>query len=103
MAADVFALLATAREQRRAGRRGKSEDFVKFHRGMSREDRCASPALSERVLDDLHAVVLLVDGAFVLDRVDGGAPVAVLRAVRLVDLRLEGRRELVATVQLRIQ
>lgn len=56
--------------------------------------------LSERIFDDLDAIVLLVGRAFVFDGVDRRAPIAVLRTIGLVDFDLQASGELVATVQL---
>ena len=59
---------------------------------------------SEGFLDYFDAVGggggVLVDGAFVLDRVDGCAPVAMLRAVGLVHFDLKTRPKLVTAIQL---
>ena len=77
----------------------RKRHFRRAERGH-RGDRCRRHCLPERVLHDFHALGWFVDGAFVLDRVNSGTPVAVLRTVRLVDLCLQRSGEVVAAVKL---
>ena len=58
--------------------------------------------LSKCIFDDCHGSVQLVDGAFVLDAVNDGAPIAVLNARRFVPFALQIRWKFVTSFHLHI-